>query len=62
MQRGTTSWDEETEVRVEHGEPEVWRFILLAITMVAMALGIGVIFSLTPEAIEAMKAMQGLSN
>jgi uncharacterized RDD family membrane protein YckC len=30
LQRGTTSWDEANETRVEHGEPEPWRYVVLA--------------------------------
>lgn len=30
MQSGTTAWDETAETRVEHGEPEGWRYVVLA--------------------------------
>jgi hypothetical protein len=29
MQRGVTPWDETNETKVEHGEPEPWRFLVL---------------------------------
>jgi hypothetical protein len=28
-QRGVSSWDEDNETRVEHGEPETWRYLVL---------------------------------
>lgn len=30
IRHGTTSWDEQTGLRVEHGEPEVWRYLIVA--------------------------------
>jgi len=30
LQTGTTSWDHDCQTRVEHGEPEVWRYLVLA--------------------------------
>jgi uncharacterized RDD family membrane protein YckC len=30
LQRGATPWDETNETRVEHGEPEIWRYLVLA--------------------------------
>jgi uncharacterized RDD family membrane protein YckC len=29
LQTGATSWDHNCQTRVEHGEPEVWRFLVL---------------------------------
>lgn len=29
LQKGVTPWDEANETRVEHGEPEIWRFLVL---------------------------------
>lgn len=36
LHRGATSWDEASETRVEHGEPETWRYVVL----VGVVLGI----------------------
>jgi hypothetical protein len=30
LQRGVTPWDEANETKVEHGEPESWRFLVLS--------------------------------
>ncbi len=60
LQRGTTSWDETTELRVEHGEPEVWRYVLLFCAALVMLLGAGVAFSLSPPVMEMIKAMEDL--
>jgi len=37
IQTGATSWDRGCQTRVEHGEPEVWRFVLVAGVALAMA-------------------------
>jgi len=60
LQRGTTSWDETTELRVEHGEPEVWRYVLLFCAALVMLLGAGIAFSLSPPVMEVIKAMEDL--
>jgi uncharacterized RDD family membrane protein YckC len=46
VQRGVSSWDESAETRVEHGEAETWRYLVLfgiilgvAITVVVAAAG-----------------------
>ncbi len=39
LQKGVTTWDEACETRVEHGEPEVWRYLTLA----GIILGVGVV-------------------
>ena len=38
VQLGTTSWDEQTGLRVEHGEPEPWRYLIVAIIAAFIAL------------------------
>ena len=38
VQLGTTSWDEKTSLRVEHGEAEPWRYLLVAVIVGFMAL------------------------
>ncbi len=38
VQLGTTSWDEQTSLRVEHGEPEPWRYLVVAVIVGFMAL------------------------
>ncbi len=60
MQHKTTSWDEVTGLRVEHGEPEVWRFVLLFCAALIMLMGAGILFSLSPPVMEMMKAMENL--
>ena len=37
LQRGATPWDEANETRVEHGEPEPWRYMVLAAVIVSVA-------------------------
>jgi uncharacterized RDD family membrane protein YckC len=51
-QRGTTSWDEANGLRVEHGEPETWRFLVVA-AVVGFVIVAGVFFTL--QFMEAMK-------
>ncbi len=38
VQLGATSWDEQTSLRVEHGEPEPWRYLIVAVIVGFMAL------------------------
>jgi uncharacterized RDD family membrane protein YckC len=38
IQLGTTSWDEQTGLRVEHGEPETWRYLIVIIVAAFIAL------------------------
>jgi uncharacterized RDD family membrane protein YckC len=37
LQRGATPWDEANETRVEHGEPEPWRYLIVIAVIVSMA-------------------------
>ena len=37
MEKGSTTWDERASLRVEHGEPELWRYLLVG-TIAAMIL------------------------
>ena len=57
MRRKITSWDESLGLRVEHGEPEGWRILLLLIMAFFMVLGAALAFSTTPEMIEAMRSL-----
>lgn len=50
LQKGVTAWDESNETRVEHGEPEVWRYVLVA----GILLGLAVMFLV---ALSMMKEM-----
>lgn len=38
IQLGTTSWDEQTGLRVEHGEPETWRYLIVVVIAAFIAL------------------------
>jgi hypothetical protein len=38
LQRGITPWDEANETRVEHGEPEPWRYLVLAGIILGIAI------------------------
>lgn len=38
LQRGITPWDETNETRVEHGEPEPWRYLVLAGIILGIAI------------------------
>ena len=49
VRNGATSWDQETGLRVEHGEPEVWRLLVLLFTIVFLFLLTAAVFSLSPE-------------
>jgi uncharacterized RDD family membrane protein YckC len=37
LQRGATPWDEANETRVEHGEPEPWRYLLVSAVIVSVS-------------------------
>jgi uncharacterized RDD family membrane protein YckC len=57
LQTGATSWDRECLTRVEHGEPETWRFLLL----IALLMGLGFLTMIltvlsNPEIMEAMRS------
>lgn len=54
LQRGFTSWDEATALSVEHGEPETWRFLLVALFFAGL-LGLALLFSLSPAGEEMMR-------
>jgi uncharacterized RDD family membrane protein YckC len=57
LQKGTTSWDERCHTRVEHGSPELWRFLVLA-GLVSLVLVLGVITVLMSK--EIQEAMRNL--
>lgn len=38
IQLGVTSWDEQTGLRVEHGEPETWRYLIVFVIAAFIAL------------------------
>lgn len=38
IQLGATSWDEQTGLRVEHGEPETWRYLVVFVIAAFIAL------------------------
>jgi uncharacterized RDD family membrane protein YckC len=57
LQRGVTSWDEQNETRVEHGEPQVWRYLVLAGIVLGLAMMFIIALSMTPEMIEAMSRL-----
>lgn len=45
LHKGVTPWDETCETRVEHGEPEVWRYLVLT----GIILGVSIMGLLTLE-------------
>ncbi|HEY2573419.1 MAG TPA: RDD family protein [Verrucomicrobiaceae bacterium] len=49
LQLGMTSWDEHTGLRVEHGEPEPWRYLIVAIIAGFVALIFAVSLAATLE-------------
>lgn len=49
LRQGSTSWDEATGLRVEHGEPEVWRMLVLIFAIVGLVMMAVIIFALSPE-------------
>lgn len=49
LRQGSTSWDEETGLRVEHGEPEVWRVLVLIFAIIALFMMAVMIVALSPE-------------
>ena len=55
MARGVTSWDERTEMRVEHGEPEPWRILVLIVAVITMVFGTSFLFMLNPEVKEIIE-------
>jgi hypothetical protein len=54
MRRGVAPWDESNETRVEHGEPEPWRYLVL----IGVILGIFITFALLAGRV--MEEMQHL--
>lgn len=55
LQKGVTSWDESCLTRVEHGQPERWRMVVLA-GLVTLLLVLGVVTLLmSKELLEAMR-------
>lgn len=46
VQTSTTSWDRDCQTRVEHGEPELWRFLLLSGMVFAMMVAMAVAYFL----------------
>lgn len=55
LRKKVTAWDETTELRVEHGEPEVWRYLLVPLLVFLTMLALGLLFSQSPEAEEMMR-------
>lgn len=57
LQTGATSWDHECQTRVEHGEPEVWRYLLLA-ALVFLMLAVSLMSALlmSPEILETLRS------
>lgn len=56
-EKGVAAWDEANETRVEHGEPEVWRFLVLAGILLGLALMVAVALSMSAEMMEAMSRL-----
>jgi len=54
MQKGSAPWDDANETRVEHGEPELWRFLVLGGFIVAAGLGIAITMAMSKELTEAI--------
>jgi len=57
MQKGTTSWDEMNETRVEHGEPELWRYVTLGGFILMAGLGVGIAMAMSNEITEALGSL-----
>ncbi len=55
-----TPWDETSETRVEHGEPEGWRYVVVTGIVLGVALTIGLMMQQMWPQFEALR--QGLSN
>lgn len=61
LQNGTTSWDRDTELRVEHGDPEISTYVSLFVVLVLISLAIGFIFSSSPAFMAGLtEALQSL--
>ena len=57
MQTGTTSWDRDSQTRVEHGEPETWRFLLLVALMIGLSFLTTIFLALTnPEMMDNLRS------
>lgn len=54
-QRPVTAWDETAETRVEHGEPEPWRYLLVAGILLGVVLTLGLIMQQVWPELEAMR-------
>jgi uncharacterized RDD family membrane protein YckC len=55
MQKGTTSWDEACETKVEHGEPAFWRYTLLGSIILIMLAGLVFTMIMSKDLLEAMQ-------
>lgn len=57
LQKGTTAWDESSHTRVEHGQPEPWRLVVLGGLVALLALVMVLAVLLSQEFQEAMRSL-----
>lgn len=58
LQLGMTTWDRDCSTRVEHGEPEVWRYLVLTglIVMLAMVMMVAFTLLMRPHLMDALRS------
>jgi uncharacterized RDD family membrane protein YckC len=57
LQTGATSWDHDCQTRVEHGEPEMWRYLILAaLIFLIFVATVGSALLMSPEIIETLRS------
>lgn len=56
LQTGATSWDHDCGTRVEHGEPEVWRYLILAALIFLMVAAMVVVVLMSQEMMETLRS------
>ena len=56
IQRRTTGWDEAAHTRVEHGEPEIWRYLLVMGIIVLTVIVTSLTVAASPEFQEMLRS------
>ena len=60
LRRGSSSWDEQTQLRVEHGDPEAWRYGAALLLIILAFCGAMILIRQSPEVLRAMQDLQSL--
>lgn len=61
LQNGSTSWDRDTELRVEHGETDLTTYVTMVVVLVLISLANGFILGSSPAFVQGLvEALQSL--